>query len=243
MTKTIIAMWSGPRNLSTAMMRSFESRKDTEVLDEPFYAHYLSVNELDHPGREAILNSQSTNWNDVASKCVDKNFSKRPIWYQKHMAQHNLKGFEINWIKDIQNCLLIRNPRSVIASYGKKSPITDERLLGYVQQAEIIDLLEDSNRETPPIIDADDILKNPESMLRELCKTLGIDFHSSMLSWQKGPRDSDGIWGPYWYDGVYQSTGFKPYIDNKIELDPDILGIYENCKKYYDDFHKKRIKP
>ena len=98
MTKTIIAMWSGPRNLSTAMMRSFENRKDTEVLDEPFYAHYLSVTELNHPGKQTVLDSQSTNWSDVASKCVDKNFSKRPIWYQKHMAQHNLKGFKINWI-------------------------------------------------------------------------------------------------------------------------------------------------
>ena len=203
----------------------------------------MAQTKLNHPGRDDVLNSQSHDWNKVANMCTGDIPDGKAIWYQKHMAQHNLKGFEINWIKDIQNCLLIRNPRSVIASYGKKSPIRDERLLGYVQQAEIIDLLEDSNRETPPIIDADDILKNPESMLRELCKTLGIDFYSSMLSWQKGPRDSDGIWGPYWYDGVYQSTGFKPYIDNKIELDPDILGIYENCKKYYDDFHKKRIKP
>jgi len=243
MTKTIIAMWSGPRNLSTAMMRSFENRKDTEVLDEPFYAHYLSATELNHPGKKAIFDSQSINWNDVALKCVDKKFPKKPIWYQKHMAQHNIEGCEINWIKNVQNCLLIRNPRSVIASYGKKFPVTDERLLGYVQQAEIINFLENTNRKTPPIIDADDILRDPDSMLRKLCKALGIDFYSSMLSWQKGPRDSDGVWGKYWYDGVYQSTGFKPYIDNKIELDLDIMGIYKNCKKYYDDFYKKRIKP
>ena len=243
MTKTIIAMWSGPRNLSTAMMRAFENRKDTEVLDEPFYAHYLSVTELNHPGRDLILDAQSTDWNKVVTKCRNKTFQEKPVWYQKHMAQHNLEGFDISWVSDVQNCLLIRNPKDVIASYGKKFPIMDERLLGYVQQAEIIDFLEKENSITPPIIDADDILKNPEPMLRQLCEILDIEFYPSMLSWRKGPRDSDGIWAPYWYEGVYDSTGFKPYVERKTTFDDSLNEIYDNCKEYYDGFYEKRIRP
>ena len=236
-------MWSGPRNLSTAMMRAFESRKDTEVIDEPFYAHYLSVTELNHPGRDLILDAQSTDWNEVATKCRSKTFQEKQVWYQKHMAQHNLEGFDISWVRDVQNCLLIRNPKDVIASYGKKFPIMDERLLGYVQQAEIIDFLERENNITPPIIDADDILKNPEPMLRKLCKTLDIEYYPSMLSWRKGPRDSDGVWAPYWYEGVYDSTGFKPYVERKTILDDSLNEIYDNCKEYYDGFYEKRIRP
>ena len=108
MNKNIIAMWSGPRNLSTAMMRSFENRKDTAVLDEPFYAHYLSITGLNHPGRDQILDFQSTNWDEVVEKCTNPNFQEKILSYQKHMAQHNLRGFDISWIKDVQNCILIR---------------------------------------------------------------------------------------------------------------------------------------
>lgn len=243
MTKTIIAMWSGPRNLSTAMMRAFENRKDTEVLDEPFYAHYLSVTKLKHPGRDLVLDAQSTDWNEVVTKCRNMTTQEKPVWYQKHMAQHNLEGFDISWVRDVQNCLLIRNPKDVIASYGKKFPIIDERLLGYVQQAEVIDFLEKENSITPPIIDADDILKNPESMLSKLCEILDIEFYPSMLSWRQGPRDSDGVWAPFWYEGVYDSTGFKPYVERKTILDDSFNKIYDNCKGYYDSFYEKRIRP
>lgn len=182
MNKNIIAMWSGPRNLSTAMMRSFENREDTVVFDEPFYAHYLSVTELNHPGRDEILDFQSTNWNEVVEKCTNTRFHEKNLCYQKHMAQHNLQGFDISWIKDVQNCILIRDPKYVIASYEKKIPIEDERHLGYIQQAEIIEFLEKERGITPPIIDADDILKNPESMMKKLCNVLDIVFYKSMLS-------------------------------------------------------------
>ena len=195
MNKNIIAMWSGPRNLSTAMMRSFENRRDTIVFDEPFYAHYLSVTELNHPGRDEILDFQSTNWNEVVEKCTNTSFHEKNLCYQKHMAQHNLQGFDISWIKDVQNCILIRDPKYVIASYEKKIPVEDERHLGYVQQAEIIEFLEKERGITPPIIDAGDILKNPESMMKKLCNVLDIVFYKSMLSWPAGSRDSDGVWG------------------------------------------------
>ena len=195
MNKNIIAMWSGPRNLSTAMMRSFENRKDTVVFDEPFYAHYLSVTDLNHPGRDEILDFQSTNWNEVVEKCTNTSFHEKKLCYQKHMAQHNLQGFDISWIKDVQNCILIRDPKYVIASYEKKIPVKDERHLGYIQQAEIIEFLEKERGITPPIIDADDILKNPESMMKKLCNVLDIVFYKSMLRWPAGARDSDGVWG------------------------------------------------
>jgi len=243
MTKTIIAMWSGPRNLSTAMMRAFENRNDTEVLDEPFYAHYLSATGLDHPGRDMIIDSQSTDWNEVVDMCTNSNLQERPIWYQKHMAQHNLEGFDISWVKDVTNCLLIRDPKYVIASYGKKFPIEDERLLGYIQQTEIIEFLEKENGMVPPIIDADDILRDPEIMLKKLCQKIGIDFSLTMLSWPKGPRESDGIWAPYWYEGVQDSTGFQPYAYREVILDDDLIEIYDNCMNYYDAIHQKRIRP
>ena len=243
MTKTIIAMWSGPRNLSTAMMRAFENRNDTEVLDEPFYAHYLSATGLDHPGRDMIIDSQSTDWNEVVDMCTNSNLQERPIWYQKHMAQHNLEGFDISWVKDVTNCLLIRDPKYVIASYGKKFPIEDERLLGYIQQIEIIEFLEKENGMVPPIIDADDILRDPEIMLKKLCQKIGIDFSLTMLSWPKGPRESDGIWAPYWYEGVQDSTGFQPYAYREVILDDDLIEIYDNCMNHYDAIHKRRIRP
>ncbi len=242
MNKNIIAMWSGPRNLSTAMMRSFENRKDTVVFDEPFYAHYLSVTDLNHPGRDQILDFQSTNWDEVVEKCRNTSFQKESLCYQKHMAQHNLQGFDISWIKDVQNCILIRDPKYVIASYGKKLPIQDERHLGYKQQAEIIEFLEKENGITPPIIDADDILKNPEPMIKKLCKALDIIFYPSMLQWPAGTRSSDGVWGVYWYEGVYESTGFKPHTKKEVTIDQKLANVYENCKKHYDTFYNKRIK-
>ena len=242
MNKNIIAMWSGPRSLSTAMMRSFENRKDTVVFDEPFYAHYLSVTELNHPGRDQILDFQSTNWDEVVKKCRNTSFQKESLCYQKHMAQHNLQGFDISWIKDVQNCILIRDPKYVIASYGKKLPIQDERHLGYIQQADIIEFLEKENGITPPIIDADDILKNPESMMKRLCKALDIIFYPSMLQWPSGTRSSDGVWGVYWYEGVYDSTGFKPYTKKEVNIDQKLANVYEKCKKHYDTFYNKRMK-
>ena len=158
------------------------------------------------------------------------------------MAQHNLQGFDISWIKDVQNCILIRDPKYVIASYGKKLPIEDERHLGYIQQADIIEFLEEERGITPPIIDADDILKNPESMMKKLCNVLDIVFYKSMLSWPSGSRDSDGVWGAYWYEGVYCSTGFKPYTKKEVNIDQKLANVYENCKKHYDTFYNKRIK-
>ena len=237
-----IAMWSGPRNISTAMMRAFENRPDTIVSDEPFYAHYLYKTGLEHPGKEEIIASQSTDWNEVACTCIGDIPDSKPIWYQKHMAQHNLEGCDLFWITRVTNCFLIRDPKQVIASYGKRFPVENERLLGFVQQAELLKMVEDSAGETPPILDSKDILMDPEGMLKKLCNRIGIEFSDKMLNWPAGKRDSDGVWAPHWYNRVEESTGFKPYSEKEIELDDTLIPIYEKCMVHYETLWKKRIR-
>ena len=242
MSRTIIAMWSGPRSLSTAMMRSFENRADTDVFDEPFYAHYLEKTGIDHPGRDLVLRSQNTNWNDIVDICIGSIPNGKSIWYQKHMAQHNLKGCSINWISSVKNCVLIRDPLYVISSYGEQFPVDNEDLLGYKQQSEIVQYIEKEIGETPPIIDATDILKDPENSLKSLCHEMDIKFSHKMLKWPSGGRDSDGVWAPYWYNSVNNSTGFKPFQEKDIKLDKKLSHIYKSCMKYYQDMYEKRIK-
>jgi len=241
MSEIRIAMWSGPRNISTAMMRSFENRSDTVVTDEPFYAHYLDKTGLDHPGKEDVLASQSTNWDNVANMCTGDIPDGKSIWYQKHMAQHNLEGCDLSWIKDVTNCFLIRDPKHVIASYGKRFTVEHDRLLGFVQQAELLEMVEEITGETPPILDSKDILMNPEGILSKFCETIGIPFMDTMLKWPAGKRDTDGVWAPHWYNRVEESTGFKPYSEKEVELDDSLMTIYEKCKLHYDKLWEKRI--
>ena len=239
----IIFMWSGPRNLSTALMRSFENRNDTTVLDEPFYAHFLKKTGINHPGKEKILKSQKTNWSDIAEFCMGKLPGNEPIWYQKHMAQHNLNGFDISWIKNLKNCLLIRDPKYVIASYNKEFPIENARLLGYSQQKEIVEFLEKETSQIPPIIDATDLLSNPKEVLKKLCKALGIRFTPRMLHWPLGRRETDGVWAHYWYKSVERSTGFRPYNKKEIKLSKKLVPLYDKCMVSYSMLYEKRIRP
>ena len=236
-----IAMWSGPRNISTAMMRSFENRLDTTVIDEPFYGHYLDKTGLNHPGREDVIASQSTDWDEIAEMLAGPIPGGKPIWYQKHMAQHNLEKCDLAWTINVTNCFLIRDPKAVIASYGKRFPIENERLLGYAQQVQLLKLVQDYTGEIPLIMDARDILLNPEGMLREFCRRIGINFFSNMLSWPAGKRKTDGVWAPYWYNRVEESTGFKPYSEKEINLEDEILPVYEKCLKHYRVLYGRRI--
>ena len=242
MQKMIIAMWSGPRNLSTAMMRAFENRLDTQVLDEPFYAYFLNETGLSHPGRKRVLASQSINLGEIVKFCTNRNYQSKAIWYQKHMAQHNLEGVDISWIGKVKNCLLIRDPKYVISSYGKKFPIKDEYLLGYGQQVDIIKYLKNEYGIDPPIIDADDLLFSPENILKKLCEVIKIKFTSRMLSWPKGSRESDGVWAPFWYGNVQKSTGFASSLKKqKIKIDSDMREIYNSCMRHYETMYEKRI--
>ena len=229
-----IAMWSGPRNISTAMMRSFENRPDTVVIDEPFYAHYLDKTGLEHPGRDKVLASQSIYWNEVAAMLLGPIPEGQLVWYQKHMAQHNLEGCDLSWIRDVSNCFLIRDPGEVIHSYGKRFPIENELLLGFVQQAELFKDILDQTGIVPPVLDAKDILIDPPKMLKKLCVTIGIDFTNAMLSWPAGPRESDGIWAPYWYDRVEASTGFNPFRNKEIIIPEDQQFLLAKCLPAYE---------
>ena len=237
---TRIAMWSGPRNISTALMRSFENRPDTFVTDEPFYAHYLYKTGIDHPLREEVITGGNTEWNSIANEITGLIPRGKDIWYQKHMAQHNLPGCDMKWVEKLTNCILIRHPREVMLSYSKKYEITSISQLGYPQQIDIFTLLADMG--TPPlIIDAGDVLKNPHRSLKLLCRKLDIPFSTEMLSWPVGRRESDGIWGRHWYGSVEASTGFHPHAQKKGDLPAKYHDIYTECMESYQQLYSDRI--
>ena len=203
-----IAMWSGPRNISTAMMRSFENRPDSAVVDEPLYAAYLAATGIDHPGRAEILHSQNADWRAVMRDLTTA--TPAPVYYQKHMCQHWLAGFPEDVADGLTNCFLIREPRRIIASYARvrSAFVIDE--LGFRQQKRLFDRECDRLGEAPPVLDAALTLQDPRGVLTRLCGRVGIPFDEGMLAWRAGPRDSDGVWAPHWYASVWQSTGFAP---------------------------------
>ncbi|WOJ98115.1 HAD family hydrolase [Congregibacter brevis] len=206
MKVTRVAMWSGPRNISTAMMRSFENRSDCAVIDEPFYAAYLAETGLDHPGRADILSSQTQDWQEVAKAlCEDE---PAALYYQKHMTQHILPDMDLAFTDGLSNCFLIREPRRIIASYARvRSDFTLEEL-GFTQQAALFDRECDRLGRVPPVLDAALTLADPASVLSQLCSLVSVPFSDAMLSWPKGPRDTDGVWAPHWYESVWASSGF-----------------------------------
>lgn len=206
MTKRV-AMWSGPRNISTAMMRAFENRDDCAVVDEPFYAAYLDQTDVDHPGRDDILASQPRDWRDVATTLCEE--SPAPVFYQKHMTQHLLPSMDLSFTASLTNCFLIREPRRIIASYARVRPSFNLDELGFTQQEQLFDRECDRLGSAPPVLDATLTLENPRSVLRQLCAALDIPWDEAMLSWPTGARDSDGVWAPYWYSAVLESTGFS----------------------------------
>ena len=236
-----IAMWSGPRSVSTALMRSFENRQDTFVSDEPFYAHYLKKTGVDHPLREDVISGGNTDWNSVVDEISGPIPGGKDIWYQKHMAQHNLPGKDMMWLEKMHNILLIRNPREVILSYIKKYDISSIVPLGYTQQIDLFTFLNGSST-LPLILDARDLLKDPEGMLKGLCKKLDIPFYPNMLSWPAGHRPSDGIWGKHWYGTVEASTGFLKYDENKDLLPMEYEKIFSECMNIYQQLYQHRMK-
>lgn len=236
--KHIIAMWSGPRNLSTAMMRSFENRFDASVWDEPFYAAYLHDTGLQHPMSEEILAAGEPDWRTVAQACRQP-VRDANIFYQKHMTHHMLPAYDRGWIENVSNAFLIREPARVVASYGRKYSEISLADIGFTQQVEIFDLVCDATGKVPPVIDATDVRNNPEGILKKLCAALDITFTRSMLSWPQGSRGSDGIWATHWYDSAIRSTGFAPpeanlpeLTDSQKQIAQEAQPIYEHMKQY-----------
>jgi hypothetical protein len=203
-----VAMWSGPRNLSTAMMRSFEARGDCAVTDEPFYAAYLHRTGLDHPLRDEVIESQSRDPQEVEKMLLGPVPGHKPVWYQKHMTLHLLPGFDRRWLAGVSNAFLIREPRAVLASYAAKRTAVTLADLGFVQQHELFDSVADQLGTAPPVVDAADILARPAQTLEQLCAALGLVFTPAMLQWSPGLRATDGVWAPAWYQSVERSTGF-----------------------------------
>jgi len=241
MISKFIAMWSGPRNISTALMRSFENRSDCFVSDEPFYSYFLYKTGLKHPLSDEVINSGLIHYDKIIKYITGPIPSSKNIWYQKHMAHHILEGENIDWIKNMKNCLLIRHPSDVILSYSKKNEINNIQQLGYLQQIEIYKMLTEELGIPPIIIDAQDLLVEPKKMLIEICEILRIKFDKKMLSWPLGSRKTDGIWGKHWYKQVEASTGFKPYIKTSRIISPKYQSLYDECIQCYDFLYQNRI--
>ncbi|MBD3678210.1 MAG: HAD family hydrolase [Rhodobacteraceae bacterium] len=202
-----IAMWSGPRNLSTAMMYAFGNRADCAVVDEPFYAAYLAKTGLDHPMREAVIASQPTDPAEVVAGLLGSVPGGKTHFYQKHMAQHMIPGMPRDWMREVTNVFLIRHPARVVASFSAKyeSPVLED--LGFLQQAELYEEQRAAGQESV-VVDSADIRDNPQEMLEKLCGAIGISFDPAMLSWPEGGHSDDGVWAAHWYGAVHRSTGF-----------------------------------
>ena len=228
----LIAMWSGPRNISTAMMRAWENRADTTVIDEPFYAHYLAHTGLDHPMREAVIAAGDTDWRRVADRLSTPIDSG--IVYQKHIATHWLEHFTADWLGALDHAFLIREPEPVVASYAAKRGAPTPEDLGYARQAAIFERVGELV-DVPLVIDSARFLADPEGQLRALCHGLDVDFDPAMLAWPAGPRDSDGVWGAHWYDAVNRSTGFgAPREPETVELDAAGRRVADACRPHYE---------
>ena len=234
-----IAMWSGPRNISTTMMRSFSSRSDTHVTDEPFYAYYLKRSGATHPGYEEILQSNATDYDHIINSLINHIPDNKSVWYQKHMAHHLDPNDNLKWTDIFMNCLLIRDPNHVIASYVNKNYLMNMDELGYPQ---LLKLFQHHDNQIP-VVDAKDILLNPEGMLRQLCSLFDIVFEETMLSWDKGPHPQDGIWGKYWYDKLWESTTFSLYEEKESIIDDTYKDILDKCIQIYDELYQYRIQP
>ncbi len=236
-----IAMWSGPRNISTAMMRAWGNRADTAVIDEPFYAYYLERTGKEHPGAEEVIAHGEIDWRKIVNQLTDAVPSGKPIFFQKQMVHHLLPEIDRGWMVDLTNCFLIRDPREVILSYIKKNPEPTLEDLGFVQQLKIFDFVRGQANSVPTIVDAKDVLQNPEGTLRLLCDTIGVSFDKAMLSWPPGLRDTDGIWAKYWYDEVARSTSFQPYTPREGDVPDRLREIYEQCRECYEQLHQHRL--
>ena len=228
----IVACWSGPRNISTALMRSWSSRSDTFVTDEPFYAYYLSETKLKHPMQMEIINKYSTDYKKIVSYLNSKTPDGKKIWYQKHMAHHILNLNDIEWITNFENCILLRHPKEVISSYSNKNKLNSFEELGYRQQYEIIKLLKKKNKSFI-IIDSSELLQNPAKVLDAWCKKINIKYEQSMLNWEEGNHINDGIWWKSWYDNVIKTTGFQKYKKKDINIESEYDSIYNESMKYY----------
>jgi hypothetical protein len=237
-----IAMWSGPRNISTAMMRSWGNRPDTFVCDEPFYAHYLQTTGRDHPGAAEVITNGETDWRKVVERLTGHVPDGKGIFFQKQMTHHLVPEIDRGWLRSVTNCFLIRDPAEVIVSYLKKNSDAALEDLGFVQQQEIFEWVRLQSGAVPPVIDARDVLENPEKILRLLCNAMGVEFLDAMLSWPPGLRETDGIWAKHWYGEVATSTGFrKPAPAAPPRVPGRLREVFDRSRECYERLHQYRL--
>jgi hypothetical protein len=231
-----VACWSGPRNISTALMRSWSSRSDSFVSDEPLYAYYLKNTQLKHPMYQEIIEHYPNDYEDVVTSLSSEIPNGKDCWYQKHMAHHLIDLSNISWIKNFENCLLIRHPRDVIKSYTKKNTLNHVDDLGYSQQYKIMKYLDSVDKKFI-VIDSNILLNNPKKILSRWCSSINLEFDSSMLSWEKGNYPQDGIWWKHWYDNVITTTQFQKFSNNQNKLDKKYQPIYDEALDYYNKLY------
>jgi hypothetical protein len=241
-----LAMWSGPRNVSTAFMRSWGNREDTLVVDEPFYAHYLKATGRDHPGREEIIATHESDWRRVADSLVAPLPPHIRIFYQKQMSHHLLPHMGREWLDSVTHAFLIRDPAAMLVSLGEKLAEFDLLATGLPQQVEIFEHVLARTGRPPPVLDSADLLQRPEPMLRALCDALGVPFSGRMLAWPPGRRDTDGVWAKHWYDRVEQSTGFETpqpgAVTDVPALPPAVAEIEARCRPLYEQLRAYRLR-
>ncbi len=232
---TRIAMWSGPRTVSTALMRAWENRADTVVVDEPLYAFYLDRTGIDHPGRAEVIASMPADWRVVLDGLAAGPVPAG-IYYQKHMTHHLLPEIDRSALGGLAHAFLIRDPRALLASYARVRSEPTLADLGLEQQAEIFRAF------GGPVLDAGDLLRSPRAALEALCAALGVPFDPAMLAWPPGPRPTDGVWARYWYDGVRASTGFgPPRAPDATQLPPRLEALAAACRPFYSELAAARL--
>ncbi|MEA3356998.1 MAG: HAD family hydrolase [Patescibacteria group bacterium] len=242
-----VAMWSGPRNCSTALMYSWGNRPDTVVWDEPFYAHYLKKNKRaykEHPMSAVIMNNNETDEDLIIKKLAQDMLPEgKSVFFQKHMSHHLMDGMRRDWLRNVQNCFLIRDPFEVILSLSQKLSNIKLQDTGFEDQYRLFRYVCDTTGSIPIVIDHKDLLTNPEIMLRNLCRRFHVDFDESMLSWESGPKKFDGIWASYWYGNAWKSTGFIAYKQRKGSIPEYLEPIYRKSLGLYEELFKHRLIP
>jgi hypothetical protein len=239
-----LAMWSGPRNVSTAFMRSWGNRPDTIVVDEPFYAHYLQSTGLDHPGRDEVIAHHETDWQRVVASLLAPLPPGVEVLYQKQMSHHLLPHMGREWLDAVTHAFLIREPAPMLVSLGEKLGEFGLEATGLPQQVEIFEHVVRTTGRVPPVVDSADLLAAPEPVLRALCAALGVPFSERMLSWPPGRRATDGVWARHWYERVERSTGFEAAEPASVPtLDGRMADLEARCRPLYERLHAHRLRP
>jgi hypothetical protein len=242
--RVYLAMWSGPRNISTALMRSWGSRADTAVVDEPLYAHYLANSPYrdQHPGADEVMAAYETDWRRVALALTGDIPQGRAIFYQKHMTHHLLPHIDLAWTDALTNCFLIREPGEMLVSLDKVIPDPELDQTGLPQQWALFERARQRTGSIPPVIDAADVLQDPRRVLSLLCQAVGVPFDEAMLSWPTGRRATDGIWAKYWYEAVENSTGFAPYQPRTEPIPARLRDRWQACHDIYQRLYHHRLR-